>query len=51
MAFYLWCRKGKVFCEHPFALHRQQPEKDKQKFDVGTLEKVQQTSVQVSSEF
>jgi len=21
-------RKGKAFCERPFALHRQQPEKD-----------------------
>ena len=27
-------RKGKAFCEYPFAVHRQQPEKDKQNFDV-----------------
>jgi len=26
--------KIKAFCEHPFALHRQQPEKDKQNGDV-----------------
>jgi len=26
-------RKGKAFCEYPLALHRQQPEKDKQNFD------------------
>jgi len=25
---------GEAFCERPFALHRQQPEKDKQNFDV-----------------
>jgi len=29
----LWCRKGKAFCERLFALHRQQPEKDKQNVD------------------
>jgi len=28
-----WRRKGKAFCERPFALHRQQPEKE-QSFDV-----------------
>jgi len=27
-------RKGKEFCERPFALHCQQPENDKQNFDV-----------------
>jgi len=27
-------RKRKAFCERPFALHRQQPEKDKRSFDV-----------------
>jgi len=27
--FSLWCRKGNAFYERPFALHRQQPEKDK----------------------
>jgi len=27
-AFSLSCGKGKVFCNGPFALHRQQPEKD-----------------------
>jgi len=32
--FSLWCRKGKAFCEHPFALRHQQPEKDKQNGDV-----------------
>jgi len=25
---------GKAVCERPFALHRQQPEKDKQNFNV-----------------
>jgi len=30
----LWCRKGKAYCERPFALHRQQPEKDKQYVDL-----------------
>jgi len=34
---------GETFCERPFALHRQQPEKDKQKFDVAPLEKFLQT--------
>jgi len=29
----LWCWKGKAFGERPFALHRQQPEKDKQNVD------------------
>jgi len=28
------CRKGKAPCEHPFELHRQQPEKYKQNVDV-----------------
>jgi len=27
-------RKAKAFCERTFALHRQQPEKDKRNFDV-----------------
>ena len=31
--FSLWCRKGEAFCVRPFALHRQQPEKDKQNVD------------------
>jgi len=31
--------KGKAFCECPFTLHRQQPEKDKQNFDVAALVK------------
>jgi len=35
----LWCRKGKAFCEHAFALHRQQHGKDEQKVDVPPLEK------------
>jgi len=30
-------RKGKAFREFPFALYRQQPEKDKQNFDVAPL--------------
>ena len=34
MGHFLWCRKGNAFCERPFALHRQQPEKDKQSVDV-----------------
>jgi len=33
-------RKGKACCERPFALHRQQPEKDKQNFDVALPEKI-----------
>ena len=33
------CTKGKTFCERPFTLHRQQPEKDKENFDVTPLEK------------
>ena len=28
-AFSLWCRNSKAFCERPFALQRQQPEKYK----------------------
>ena len=31
-----WYRKGEAFCEGPFALRRQQPEKDKQNFDVAS---------------
>jgi len=27
-AFTSWCRNSKAFCECPFALQRQQPEKD-----------------------
>jgi len=43
-AFSLWCVKGKAFCECPFALHRQQPEKDKQNVDVALpLEKILRT--------
>jgi len=38
-------RKRKAFCERPFALHRQQPEKDKRSFDVPPLEKVLRTTV------
>jgi len=30
-------RKGKAFCECPFALHRQQPEKDQQNVHVTPL--------------
>jgi len=33
------CTKGKALCERPFALHCQQPEKDKQNVDVAPLEK------------
>ena len=29
-----WGRKGKAFCERPFASHRQQPGKEKQNVDV-----------------
>jgi len=37
-------RKAKAFCERPFALHRQQPVKDKQNLDVSaTLEKFLRT--------
>jgi len=37
-------RKDKAFCERPFALHHQQPEKDKQNFDVAPpLEKFSRT--------
>jgi len=32
--------KGKGFCERPFELHRQQPEKNKQNFDVAHMEKL-----------
>jgi len=35
-----WGRKGKGFSERPFALHRQQPEKDKQNFDVALPGKI-----------
>jgi len=35
-----WGRKGKAFCERPFALHRQQSEKDKQNLDVATPGKI-----------
>jgi len=34
VALSLWFRNSKAFCEHPFALQRQQPEKDKQNVDV-----------------
>jgi len=33
MGHFLWCRKGKPFCERSFALHRQEPENDKQNVD------------------
>jgi len=36
-------RKGKAFCERPFALHHQQPEKDKQNFDAALYEKFLRT--------
>jgi len=36
-------RKDKAFCERPFVLHRQQPEKDKQNFGVAPLEKILRT--------
>ena len=39
-AFSLWCRKGKAFCEHAFALHRQQHGKDKQNIDYAPPGKV-----------
>jgi len=32
--FSMRCRKRKALCERPFALHRQQSEKDKQSVDV-----------------
>jgi len=34
MGFCLCCGKGRAFCERPFALHRQQLERDKQNVDV-----------------
>jgi len=34
------CRKGKTLCERPLTLHRQQPEKYKQNFDVVPHEKI-----------
>jgi len=34
VSFSLWCRQGKALCERPFALHRQQPEMDKQNVDL-----------------
>jgi len=34
------CRKGKAPYEHPFELHRQQPEKHKQNVDVSPLENI-----------
>jgi len=33
-------RKGKEFCERPFALRYQQPENDKQNFDVAPRWKI-----------
>jgi len=35
--FSLWCRNTKAFCERPFALQLQQPEKDKQNVHVFPL--------------
>ena len=32
--------KGKAFCERPFALHCEQPEKDKQSFDIAPPGKI-----------
>jgi len=37
------CAKGKEFYEPPFALHRQQPGKDKQNISVSPLKKILQT--------
>jgi len=37
---FLWCRKGKALCERPFALHCQQPEKDKQNVEFSPPENV-----------
>jgi len=42
-AFSLWRRKSETFCVCPFALHRQQPEKDKQNVDFSPLEKFLRT--------
>jgi len=42
-SFSLRFRKGKAFCERAFALHRQQPEKDKQNVSVAPLEKFLRT--------
>jgi len=36
----LWFGKGKAFCEHPFALHRQQPENNAQNVDVAAHGKI-----------
>jgi len=36
----LWFGKGKEFCERPFALHRYQPENDKQNIDVAPPGKI-----------
>ena len=45
--FSLWCKKGKILCERPFALHRQQPEKNKQNVDF-PLEKFLRTPMFIS---
>jgi len=39
-------RKNNALCERPFALHRQQPEKHKQNFDVTLMEKFLRTPVE-----
>ena len=40
------CRKDKTFCERPFTLHRQQPEKHKQNLDVAPIEKFLRTTME-----
>ena len=37
--FPVWCRNGKSFCERPFALQHQQPEKNMQNVDFPPLKK------------
>jgi len=41
----LWCKNSKAFSERPFALQRQQLEKDKQNVDVARLKKFLRTSM------
>ena len=47
-----WGRKDKAVCgERPFPLHRQEPEKDKQNFEIAPLEKFLRTPMIVSTYF
>jgi len=46
----LWCGKDKAFRERPFALHRQQPEKDEPNVDVAFSGKFLQTPMRICIE-